>query len=182
MKPTVLVTFGTRPEALKLAPVIQALREQRRLRCVVCLTAQHREMVDQVIQQLRIPIHVDLNVMMANQTLDALSQRLFPKLTKVFKAFKPQLVVVQGDTTTAAVVALRAFYEKIPIAHVEAGLRSFDKLQPFPEEMNRRMISHLADLHFAPTQRAKENLLREGIQPVVLGLEEVAKSMTSSHG
>lgn len=162
-KTRVLVAFGTRPEAIKLAPVIQALRKDKRFRSVAVLTGQHREMVDQVLQLFRIKPDYDLDLMRDNQDLVSLSHRLLVKLQKILRSFKPHWVVVQGDTTTAFVVAWAAFYEKIPVAHVEAGLRSNDPARPFPEEINRRLITQVAGIHFAPTVSARVNLLREGV-------------------
>jgi len=159
----VLFVFGTRPEALKLAPVVLAAQKDKRFRTSVCLTAQHREMVDQVLGLFRIKPHFDLNLMEKGQTLGDLTQRLFARMEPVLHRVKPDIILVQGDTTTAFAVALKAFYHKIPVGHVEAGLRSHDKYHPFPEEINRVLISHLADFHFAPTQEAKGNLLREGV-------------------
>jgi len=158
-----LFVFGTRPEALKLAPIVRLAKERPNFNVFTCLTGQHREMVDQVLRLFSLHTDFDLNLMERGQTLSGLTQRLFPKMDEVFAKSKPDLVVVQGDTTTCFAVALKAFYKKIPIAHVEAGLRTFNKYQPFPEEMNRTLVSHLAHYHFAPTERAKDNLLREGI-------------------
>ncbi len=164
-KPRILVFFGTRPEALKLAPVIRALKADSSIDSKNILTAQHREMIDQVLKLFKIRSDVDLDLMTKNQTLASLSQKLLGRLSDVFRKLKPDLVMVQGDTTTAFMVSLAAFYEKIPVAHIEAGLRSWNKYHPFPEEINRRLISHLADYHFAPTPRAKQNLMEEGIPP-----------------
>lgn len=161
--PKVLFVFGTRPEALKLAPVILRARKDKAFQTVVCLTAQHREMVDQVLRLFDLKADFDLNLMEKGQSLSGLTQRLFPKMEAVLRKVKPAMVVVQGDTTSAFAVALKAFYEKIPVAHVEAGLRSHEKYSPFPEEVNRVLVSHVADYHFAPTQEARKNLLREGI-------------------
>jgi UDP-N-acetylglucosamine 2-epimerase (non-hydrolysing) len=163
VRPRIVVFFGTRPEALKLAPVIRALRREPRFEVKTVLTAQHREMIDQVLRLFRIHVDADLDLMKENQTLAGLSQRLLARLDKVFKRFRPNLVVVQGDTTTAFIVSLYAFYHKVPVAHVEAGLRSRNKYHPFPEEINRRLISHLADYHLAPTKKAAQNLLKEGV-------------------
>jgi len=165
MKPKILVFLGTRPEALKLAPVIQALKKEPRFELRTILTAQHREMIDQVLRLFKIRVDADLDLMTQNQTLASLSDRLFSRLEGIFKKFRPDLVIVQGDTTTAFIVSLFSFYQRVPIAHVEAGLRSGDKYHPFPEEINRRLISHLADFHFAPTKEAKANLVGEGIRP-----------------
>lgn len=165
MKPRVLVFFGTRPEALKLAPVIQAIEGERTLDLRVILTAQHREMIDQVLRLFKVRVNADLDLMKENQTLASLSQRLLSKLEGVFKKFRPRLVMVQGDTTTAFMVSLFSFYHKVPVAHVEAGLRSGNKYHPFPEEINRCLISRLSDYHFAPTREARQNLFREGVPP-----------------
>lgn len=163
MKPRIVVFFGTRPEALKLAPVIRALSRESALEVRTVLTAQHREMIDQVLDLFHLRADADLNLMTENQTLASLSQQLLGRLENVFKKFRPNLVLVQGDTTTAFMVSLFTFYQRISLAHVEAGLRSRNKYHPFPEEINRRLISHLADYHFAPTQEARKNLLEEGV-------------------
>ncbi len=165
MKKRVVVFLGTRPEALKLAPVIRAMEKDSFFNLRTVLTAQHREMIDQVLQLFKIKVDADLDLMTENQTLASLSQKILTRLGDVFTKLKPDAVLVQGDTTTAFMVSLFAFYEKIPVIHVEAGLRSRNKYHPFPEEINRRLISHLADYHFAPTDRAKRNLLKEGIRP-----------------
>lgn len=162
-KKNVLIVFGTRPEALKLAPVIAAFRRDSRFRVWTCLTGQHREMVDQVLKLFRLRVDFDLDLMTKGQTLSDLTSRLFPKLDPVLSKSRPDLIMVQGDTTTAFAVALKSFYERIPVAHVEAGLRTYNKYHPFPEEINRVLISHLGDFHFAPTLAAQRNLLREGI-------------------
>ena len=159
----VLVVFGTRPEAIKMAPVIRALSKVQGLCVVTCVTAQHRQMLDQVMEIFAIRPDHDLNVMSENQDLFGLSARLLSLLGGVLIAERPDLVLVQGDTTTTFIAALSAFYLKIPVGHVEAGLRTFDNFQPFPEEMNRRLTTALSDYHFVPTPRAMENLLREGI-------------------
>jgi len=160
----VLTVFGTRPEAIKLAPVIKELeRHGNEFVSLVCVTAQHREMLDPFLQLFNIKPHWDLNIMKPNQTLFEVTVSVLSKLKPVLEQEKPDFVLVQGDTTTAFATALAAFYLKIPIGHVEAGLRTANKYSPFPEEINRRLISHLADLHFAPTERAKVNLLAEGI-------------------
>ncbi len=159
----VLFVFGTRPEALKLAPVIRAFRSDPRFRVWTCLTGQHREMVDQVLRLFNIKTDFDLNLMEKGQTLGDLTSRVFSKMDEVLHHVKPELLFVQGDTTTAFAVALKAFYSRVPVAHVEAGLRTFDKYQPFPEEINRVLISHLADHHFAPTAAARNHLLKEGV-------------------
>jgi UDP-N-acetylglucosamine 2-epimerase (non-hydrolysing) len=164
----VLVVFGTRPEAIKLCPLVSALRQEPfccSLETIVCVTAQHRQMLDQVLAAFEITPDYDLDLMRPGQTLIALTSRVLAGLESVLIAVKPSLVVVQGDTTTTLCAALAAFYAGIPVAHVEAGLRTFDMRAPFPEEMNRVVASRLADLHFAATDWAADNLLREGIRP-----------------
>jgi UDP-N-acetylglucosamine 2-epimerase (non-hydrolysing) len=164
----VLVIFGTRPEAIKLCPLISALRthpSSRRLETVVCVTAQHREMLDQVLGVFDVTPDYDLDVMRPGQTLTELTGRLLTTLAPVFHQVKPELVVVQGDTTTTFCGALAAFYTGVPVAHVEAGLRTFDMSAPFPEEMNRVLTGRLATLHFAATSWAAENLTRDGVSP-----------------
>lgn len=157
----VLVAMGTRPEAIKLAPVVKALRG--RVGVHVLATAQHRTLLDQVLRSFAIRPDSDLNLMRPGQSLDGLTARAVVGVGGVLDRVKPAIVVVQGDTTTAFVVALAAFYRRIPVAHVEAGLRTDDRYAPFPEEMNRRLLSSLAELHFAPTRIARSNLLAEGV-------------------
>lgn len=161
-QPKVMVVFGTRPEAIKMAPVVQALRKST-LDCQVAVTAQHREMLDQVLALFQIEPDYDLNLMQAGQTLTDITTRALNGLGVVFQKAKPDLVLVHGDTTTTFVAALAAFYAHIPVGHVEAGLRTGNKYSPFPEEMNRKLAGALTDLHFAPTETAKKNLLREGV-------------------
>lgn len=163
MRKSLLFILGTRPEALKLAPLIVLAKRDPKFKTLVCLTAQHREMADQVMNFFNLKADFDLNLMSSGQSLEELTRRLLDGLGPVFDGARPDLVLVQGDTTTAFVAALKAFYQKIKIAHIEAGLRSHDKYQPFPEEINRVMISRLADFHFAPTPQAAENLLAEGV-------------------
>ena len=158
----VALIFGTRPEAVKLCPVILALRRHGALRPHVCVTAQHREMLDQVLSVFGVVPDVDLDLMRPNQSLASLSARAMTAIDTYLAAEKPQLVLVQGDTTTAFVASLCCFYHRIPVAHVEAGLRTGNKFSPYPEEINRLLTSRLADYHFAPTAKARENLLREG--------------------
>jgi UDP-N-acetylglucosamine 2-epimerase (non-hydrolysing) len=159
----VLTVFGTRPEAIKLAPLIEELHQRPGIVSKVCVTAQHREMLDQVHDLFGIVPNYDLNLMQEDQTLPLLAASVLQKLAPILKSERPDWVVVQGDTTTAAVAALGAFYQRAKIAHVEAGLRSHDKWQPFPEEINRRLTSVIADIHFAPTERSRQNLLHEGV-------------------
>ncbi|WP_414647940.1 non-hydrolyzing UDP-N-acetylglucosamine 2-epimerase [Desulfitobacterium sp.] len=158
----VMVVFGTRPEAIKMAPVVKALHKVS-IPCQVAVTAQHREMLDQVLALFKIRPDYDLNLMRAGQTLVDITTRALNGLAEVFAKAKPDLVLVHGDTTTTFVAALAAFYAHIPVGHVEAGLRTGDKYSPFPEEMNRKLTGAIADLHFAPTNTAKQNLLREGV-------------------
>lgn len=161
----VMVVFGTRPEAIKMAPVIQALRQKESIFCQITVTAQHREMLDQVMKLFKLVPDFDLNLMKQGQTLTEITTRALNGLREVFQRELPDLVLVHGDTTTTFVAALAAFYAQIPIGHVEAGLRTGNKYSPFPEEMNRRLASVLTDYHFAPTETAKRNLLQEGIPP-----------------
>jgi UDP-N-acetylglucosamine 2-epimerase (non-hydrolysing) len=158
----VLIIFGTRPEAIKLAPVIRELGKRSEFDPRVCVTAQHREMLDQVLQLFEIRPDFDLGIMRPDQSLFEVTERALAALEGVLEAERPELVLVQGDTTTAFVGALAGFYRKIRVGHIEAGLRSHDKFAPFPEEMNRRLADELSDLLFAPTEGAKANLLREG--------------------
>ena len=157
------VIFGTRPEAIKLAPVILALRRDGRFRCQVCATAQHRQMLDQVLDVFGIRPEVDLNLMERGQSLAGLTARALAALDDYLAGYSPDLVLVQGDTTTALCAALAAFYRKVPIGHVEAGLRTGDMQAPWPEEANRALTSRLATLHFAPTESSRRNLVKEGI-------------------
>jgi UDP-N-acetylglucosamine 2-epimerase (non-hydrolysing) len=159
-----LFAFGTRPEAIKLAPLIKRLQEEKsKFRVQICITAQHRQLLDMVLETFGIKPDFDLAIMREGQTLFDINVRILRGLEKLFRGKRPDLIFVQGDTTTAFVSALAAFYCQIPVAHIEAGLRTADKYAPFPEEMNRRLISQLTDYHFAPTPKAKENLLSEGI-------------------
>lgn len=159
----ILIIIGTRPEAIKLAPVVRALIADKHFEVQVCVTAQHREMLDQVLSLFEIVPDVDLNLMTQNQTLAGLTGRILQAISAVLDRVKPDMIMVQGDTTTVFAASLAAYYQNIKIAHVEAGLRTFDKRSPFPEEINRVMTSHLADIHFAPTEISKANLLHEHI-------------------
>lgn len=163
MPPTVLCVFGTRPEAIKMAPVIKALRDLPAYQCKICVTAQHREMLDQVLTLFALEPDYDLNVMRPRQDLYGLTGTLLNELQQVLETEKPDLVLVHGDTSTTMVATLAAYYAGIAVGHVEAGLRTGNKYQPFPEEGNRRITSVLADLHFAPTIQAKNNLVTENI-------------------
>lgn len=161
----ILVIFGTRPEAIKLAPLIHRLKfDSSKFQIKVCVTGQHREMLDQVLDFFEIQPDFDLNIMKNNQSLFDLTMNELRELKEILKKEQPDIVVVQGDTTTTFTASLAAFYLKIKIAHVEAGLRTENKFNPFPEEVNRRLTDHLADLCFAPTEKARENLVREGIE------------------
>lgn len=158
----VMVVFGTRPEAVKMAPVVARLRESAEFRPIVVVTAQHREMLDQVLRLFDITPDRDLDIMRAEQSLFDIATRALAGLDPVLRELRPAMVLVQGDAASTMLGALAAFYHRIPVGHVEAGLRTHDKYQPYPEEMNRRLTSVLADLHFAPTPWARDNLLREG--------------------
>lgn len=164
-KPTVAIVFGTRPEAIKLAPVVLALRKQRQLQHQVCVAGQHREMLDPVLAFFRIHADADLNVMTPDQDLGTLTARLIDRLDSYFAAGEPDLVLVQGDTTTTFCAALAAFYRNIPVGHVEAGLRTGNLRSPFPEEANRLLTTRLASVHFAPTPTNRDHLLAEGVAP-----------------
>lgn len=160
----ILIVFGTRPEAIKLAPLINALKKENKNQVHVCITAQHRQMLDQVLDIFKIHPDDDLNIMQPNQTLTELTCFALQKLGEIYSQHKPDFVLVQGDTTTTFIGALAAFYHKIPVGHVEAGLRSHDRLAPWPEEINRRLTTHLANIHFAPTETSADNLLKEGVR------------------
>jgi UDP-N-acetylglucosamine 2-epimerase (non-hydrolysing) len=158
----ILVVFGTRPEVIKLAPVVRLLRRSRLLEPIVCVTAQHRQMLDQMMQVFDLDPDFDLNIMTDRQSLVEISQRVLEGVSRIVHQVHPACVLVQGDTTTTFASTLAASYAEVPVAHVEAGLRTHDK-HPFPEEINRRLTTQLADLHFAPTNGARDNLLREGV-------------------
>ena len=164
----ILVIFGTRPEAIKLFPVVAALKAVSGLDVRTCVTAQHRGLLDQVLAIAGLTPDVDLDLMEPGQSLDRLTARLLTGLGDVMDAEKPDRVIVQGDTATAMVGALAAYYRKVPVSHVEAGLRSGDIYQPWPEEVNRRIVAPIADQHFAPTQTAADALLRENIDPAMI--------------
>ncbi|MDD5006817.1 MAG: UDP-N-acetylglucosamine 2-epimerase (non-hydrolyzing) [Syntrophorhabdaceae bacterium] len=164
MKKKVLVVLGTRPEAIKMAPVINKLEEHKsRFATIVCVTAQHRHMLDQVLSIFKISPDYDLNIMKKDQDLFDITEKTLKGLKDVLGTVRPDAILVQGDTTTAFVAGLAAFYTKVPIGHIEAGLRTYNKYSPFPEEINRHLLSVLADYHFAPTQWSRSNLLKEGI-------------------
>lgn len=159
----VMSVFGTRPEAVKMAPLVKALEKQSEIESIVCVTAQHREMLDQVLTLFDIKPDYDLDIMKERQTLTGITSRVLEGLDKVLDEAKPDIVLVHGDTTTSFVAALAAFYKQIKVGHVEAGLRTYNKYEPFPEEMNRKLTGSLTDLHFSPTPLAMENLLKENV-------------------
>lgn len=159
----IMLIFGTRPDAIKMLPLAKELKKHKEFDVKVCVTAQHREMLDQVLNIFDIKPDYDLNIMTKNQTLEDISGKILIELKKVFEKDPQDLVLVHGDTTTGLMSALEAFYNKIPVGHVEAGLRSFDIYSPFPEEMNRKLIGQLSTYHFAPTEKNVENLINEGI-------------------
>ncbi|HOH20353.1 MAG TPA: UDP-N-acetylglucosamine 2-epimerase (non-hydrolyzing) [Anaerolineaceae bacterium] len=178
----VLNIFGTRPEAVKMAPVVLQLAATAGVESRVCVTAQHRQMLDQVLSVFKIVPDIDLNLMRPDQSLADLTAGILTHLDPVLKSEKPDWVLVQGDTTTVMTTALLCYYNRIRVGHVEAGLRTDDKWQPFPEEINRRIAGVVADLHFAPTQHARRNLLREGVpderivvtgNPVIDALQQI---------
>lgn len=160
----VMTIFGTRPEAIKMAPLIKELEKEKRIRSTVCVTAQHREMLDQVLSIFGVVPDYDLNIMEKRQSLSDITARVLKGMEEIIKVEQPDIILVHGDTTTTFAGSLAAFYNKVPIGHVEAGLRTFDKYFPYPEEMNRRLTGSLADIHFAPTSRARDNLLGEGVK------------------
>ena len=162
-KLNVMTIFGTRPEAVKMAPLVLELAKYPEINPMCCVTAQHREMLDSVLNIFGITPDYDLNIMTARQTLATISTKALTGLDELFSNVSPDIVLVHGDTSTAFIGALAAFYHKIPVGHVEAGLRSFDKLSPFPEEMNRKRIGSIADLNFCPTKANADNLNRENI-------------------
>lgn len=159
----VLTIFGTRPEAVKMAPVVQELERTSEVTSAVCVTAQHREMLDQVLHLFSIQPQYDLDIMQPDQSLAEVTAQVFSHLPRVLEAFQPDWVLVQGDTTTVMAAAVLSYYHRLRVGHVEAGLRTGDKWQPFPEEINRRVAGVVADLHFAPTETARQNLLQEGV-------------------
>jgi len=161
----VLSVFGTRPEAIKMAPLVKVLKDTTEIEAKICVTAQHREMLDQVLKLFHLEPEEDLDIMSQRQTLSDITCRALTGLEQILIKDKPHLVLVHGDTTTTFAGSLAAFYQQVKVGHVEAGLRTFQKYSPYPEEMNRKLTGALTDLHFAPTQRAEENLLKEGTDP-----------------
>ena len=160
----VLSIFGTRPEAIKMAPLVKELEKRNEIKSIVCVTAQHREMLDQVLEVFDIKPDYDLNVMKKGQTLSEITSRVLLGLEEIIQKEKPNIILVHGDTTTTFAGALAAFYNGVDIGHVEAGLRTWNKYSPFPEEMNRQMVDRMTDMFFAPTEVSKTNLLNEGIE------------------
>lgn len=158
----VMTVFGTRPEAIKMAPLVKELQSREEVECIVCVTAQHREMLDQVLETFDITPDYDLNIMKQGQTLGDITTRALNGLETVIKEVKPDIVLVHGDTTTTFAGALAAFYNQVAIGHVEAGLRTYNKYSPYPEEVNRQMVGVLTDMHFSPTQTSADNLIKEG--------------------
>lgn len=161
----ILSVFGTRPETIKMAPVVERLSQVKGIESLVCVTGQHRQMLDPFLNLFQIKADFDLNIMKPGQSLTEITTSVLARLKEILTTVKPDLLLVQGDTTTAFAAALAAFYEKIPVGHIEAGLRTGNMMMPWPEEMNRKLISSFASLHFAPTKKSKQNLLDEGISP-----------------
>ncbi|MBQ2238880.1 MAG: UDP-N-acetylglucosamine 2-epimerase (non-hydrolyzing) [Lachnospiraceae bacterium] len=163
----VMSVFGTRPEAIKMCPLVKQFEKEEEIESIVCLTGQHREMLQQVIDIFGTKVHYNLDIMQPRQTLTTITTSVLEKMEAVLEKEKPDIVLVHGDTSTSFVAALAAFYQKIPVGHVEAGLRTFDKFSPFPEEMNRCLTGRIATLHFAPTENNKKNLENENIKEEV---------------
>lgn len=159
----VLSIFGTRPEAIKMAPLVKELERREEINSIVCVTAQHREMLDQVLETFNIKPDYDLNIMHAGQTLSDITVNVIKGLDEVIEECKPDIILVHGDTTTTFAAGLSAFYHRVAIGHVEAGLRTWDKYSPYPEEMNRQMVDRMTDMFFAPTEVSKQNLLSENV-------------------
>lgn len=162
MKKKVMVVFGTRPEAIKMCPVVKEIKKNEKLECVVCVTGQHREMLQQVLEVFEIEPDYDLEIMKQGQTLFDITSRILEKIGNVLEEVKPDVVLVHGDTSTTFVTALACFYKQIPVGHVEAGLRTYNIYSPFPEEFNRQAVGIIAKYNFAPTELARKNLLKEG--------------------
>lgn len=158
----VMTVFGTRPEAIKVAPLIKELEKRECIKSVVCVTAQHREMLDQVIETFNINVDYDLDIMKKGQSLNDITCKVLNELPIIIDKEKPDVILVHGDTTTTLATSLTAFYSKVLVGHIEAGLRTYDKYSPFPEELNRQLTGIIADIHFAPTNLAKQNLISEG--------------------
>lgn len=165
MKIKVMTVFGTRPETIKMAPLVKELQSREEIETIVCVTAQHRQMLDMVLDAFQIVPDYDLDIMKQGQTLSDITTRVLQGLEGVIKEVQPDIVLVHGDTTTTFAGALAAFYNQVAIGHVEAGLRTYNKYSPFPEEANRQFVGVISDMNFAPTEQSKENLLREGKKP-----------------
>lgn len=165
MKIKVMTVFGTRPETIKMAPLVKELKSREEIETIVCVTAQHRQMLDQVMNAFQIVPDYDLDIMKQGQTLSDITTRVLQGLESVIKEVKPDIILVHGDTTTTFAGALAAFYNQVAIGHVEAGLRTYNKYSPFPEEANRQFVGVISDMNFAPTEQSKDNLLREGKNP-----------------
>ena len=161
----IMTVFGTRPEAIKMAPLALALGSDGRFECCVCVTAQHRELMDQVLELFGLKVDVDLDIMQEDLSLAQTASSILLGMDRVLKERRPDLVLVHGDTTTSFAASLAAFYNHIPVGHVEAGLRTGNKYSPFPEEMDRRLTARIAELHFAPTEENRAALIAEGIDP-----------------
>ena len=161
----VMSVFGTRPETIKMAPLVKELAQREEFESIVCVTAQHRQMLDQVLAAFDIKPQYDLDIMQQGQTLSDITARVLKGLEQVIGEVKPDMILVHGDTTTTFAGALAAYYARVAIGHVEAGLRTYDKYSPYPEEMNRQFVGCMADLHFAPTELSRENLIKEGKKP-----------------
>ena len=164
----VMSVFGTRPEAIKMAPLVKELERREEIESYVCLTGQHREMLDSVMEIFDLKADFDLNIMEKRQTLATITTKTLLGMEKVFEEKKPDLILVHGDTSTTFAGALAAFYHQVKVGHVEAGLRTWDKYSPFPEEMNRTLVGDIADLHFSPTKANADNLRREAIMHAIL--------------
>lgn len=160
-----MLTFGTRPEAIKMCPLIKELKKRSEIKTIVCITGQHREMLNQVLEVFEVVPDYDLSIMQKNQTLFEITEKILHGMKLVLEKVKPDMVLVHGDTSTAFATALACFYSNIPIGHVESGLRTYNMKSPYPEEFNRQCIGLIASLHFAPTQAAKDNLIQEGKTP-----------------
>lgn len=159
----IMSVFGTRPEAIKMAPLVQELAKYEEITSICCVTAQHREMLDSVLEVFHLTPDWDLDIMTPRQTLSSITSKCLIGMDEAIEQLQPDMILVHGDTSTTFAGALSAFYHKVPVGHVEAGLRTYDKYSPYPEEMNRKLVTSIADLYFCPTQSNRENLLREGI-------------------
>ena len=157
----VLSVFGTRPEAIKMCPLIKELHSREEIESIVCVTGQHRQMLDQVLDIFKVKPDFDLQLMKERQSLTTITTGVLQQLEEILMKTMPDIVLVHGDTTTSASAALASFYQKVPVGHVEAGLRTYDIYSPYPEEMNRKIISQIAELHFAPTENNRNNLIRD---------------------